>query len=428
MINLLTKDVYNKISAGEVVERPASVVKELFENAIDSGANEVSVYIENGGLDKITVVDNGCGMDKDDLPKSFLPHATSKLKNSDDLLSIETLGFRGEALASISAVSAVTITTKTADAQVGYSLTNEGGVFGDITQAPALDGTTVEVTKFFFNTPARLKFLKTPKSEENEVTSLMEKMILSNPYVAIKYFVNGKLILQSYGEGIKDAVLSVYNVDTINNCYEISAEKNGIYIEGFLGSINFLKANRSHQTIVVNGRYVTDNTISTAIHNAYSSYLMKRQYPFYVLSITMPTETVDVNVHPRKAEVRFQNNQIVYGAIYSTVSKVLDGSANALNIVVAPPKATTLGEILETAKKPVDELTPVQKAVYDIATQNESGFYDLPKGKYKDLPPILPRTGVSQPREEVVVDMTDEKIDDIFKENKNLWGLFCHKK
>ena len=439
MINLLTKDVFNKISAGEVVERPASVVKELFENAVDAGATEIAVYIENGGISRIFVMDNGCGIDKDDLPKAYLPHATSKLKVAEDLDHIETLGFRGEALASIAAVAKCNISSKTADNEIGYRLSCEGGVMGELTETPCVDGTAVTVCDLFFNTPARLKFLKSEKSEENEVTALVEKLILSNPYVSVRYFVNDKIVYQSFGEGFKDSVLTVYGVEAVNNCYEISTNKNGLLIEGFIGNTNFLKGNRTYQTVIVNGRWVNDNTISTAMHNAYSSYLMKRQYPFYVLSVTLPSEFVDVNVHPRKTEVRFQNNQVVYGAVYSVVSKVLDGSADALDVIVNSPKKSKIID-----DKPLSESTIIStpRDSFDIGADPKSlrpsklveMGYELPKArevdyaatqeKYVRPEPILPSAKIAQSTPTEVKDFTDTStvgdsaIDDVFRENK----------
>ncbi|MBP5372852.1 MAG: DNA mismatch repair endonuclease MutL, partial [Clostridia bacterium] len=298
IINILPKSVYNRISAGEVVERPASVVKELFENAIDAGASNIIVSIERGGLDEIFVSDDGKGMTKDDLPKAFLPHATSKINRAEDLDNIVTLGFRGEAIASIASVSECRISTKLRADDVGYTLTSIGGSLGNISEAPCTDGTSVTVSRLFFNTPARLKFLKSDKSEEREVTSTMEKLILANPDVSVKYFADDKLVLQSFGGGEEDAALAVYGGEFIDKCYKIYNEANGICVKGYIGNTNFYKANRTYQTVIVNGRFVEDKTVSLAVGNAYSSYLMKRQFPVYVLSIVVPPEILDVNVHP----------------------------------------------------------------------------------------------------------------------------------
>ena len=440
MINILSKDIYNRISAGEVVERPASVVKELFENAVDSGATEIFVYIENGGIDKILVIDNGCGMSKDDLQKAYLPHATSKITEAEDLERIETLGFRGEALASISAVAKCEIATKTEEAEIGYRLSCEGGELGEITETACREGTAVYVNDLFYNTPARLKFLKSSKGEEKEVTALIEKLILSNPYVLVKYFIDGRPTFNSFGEGFKDAVLTVYGGEAINNSYEIKTLKNGLLIEGYLGSTNYTKANRSYQTIVVNGRWVVDSTISSAISNAYSSYLMKRQYPFYVLSISMPGELVDVNVHPRKAEVRFQNNQVIYSSVYSVVSKVLDGSQQALDIIISAPKIPTVvddtpiseAEIHSKPKDafdlvgvPENKLSPDTRLQlgYDFVGPNKNRNFNANQPKYVIPKPLFPATNVAERPESVVKDFSNldneiESADDIFKQNK----------
>ena len=379
-INLLPKSVYNKISAGEVVERPSSVVKELFENAVDAGATEITVTIKNGGVSFIAVTDNGCGMDKDDIVKAFYPHATSKIKLAEDLDDIETLGFRGEALASVSAVSKVTISTKTPDSEMGYELTCEGGEFGEIVFSPCLDGTTVTVEDLFYNTPARLKFLKSQKSEENDVSDTIDKLILANPGIAVKFYADDKLITQSYGGGKEDAALAVYGVETVEKCYLVSGAARGVKVEGFIGNTNFFKSTRTYQTIIVNGRVVSDKTVSQAIQNAYSSYVMKRQYPFYILYITVPGEILDVNVHPRKAEVRFSDNQVVYGAIYSIVSKVLDGSAQALDLVVRSPKSDAVAATVfdkSLSGKEGASSAPVDS--FSLATDKRAKPYFLPE-------------------------------------------------
>ena len=336
-INVLPKEVFNRISAGEVVERPASVVKELFENAVDAGAHDITVMIENGGIDEIYIQDDGHGIAKEELHKVFLPHATSKIERVEDLELISTLGFRGEALASIGSVASVKLTSRTQDSDECMQIRCEGGVTSEVYETRGIQGTAVTVSNLFYNTPARLKFLKTPKGEEKEVTSLMEKLIIAHPFVAVKYYADNRLIFQTYGEGLKEALLAIYGKEAVDNCYNVIGEKNGVSIMGYFGNINYYKGNRTYQTIIVNDRYVTDATVSSAIQNAYSSYLMKRQYPFYVVCITLDPRIVDVNVHPRKSEVRFANNQVVYSAIYSMISKVLDGTSQSLNLVVSAP-------------------------------------------------------------------------------------------
>lgn len=332
-INLLDKSVYNRIAAGEVVERPFSVVKELVENAIDAGSDEISVTIENGGKTLIRVKDNGTGIHKDDLKKVFLPHATSKICEVDDLDKIITLGFRGEALASISAVSKTTVIARTEKDSIGMRIICEGGEIGEPEFYPAEKGTVVSVCDLFYNTPARAKFLKPSKNEETDITNIMTRLILANPEIAFKYVVDGKTVLQSYGGGLDESIIEIYGYDTITNCIKIETEKNGMSISGYIGHYYYAKPNRTYQTIILNGRYIINSTIQSAIHNAYSKYLMKRKYPFYVLNVEMSAECIDVNVHPNKTDVRFIDNQIVYATLYSVVSNVLDGAPQALNII-----------------------------------------------------------------------------------------------
>ena len=338
IINVLDKKVYTQIAAGEVVERPSSAIKELVENSIDAGATEITVNIFGGGKDLIEVIDNGKGILKNDLNKAILPHATSKIKDVEDIYCIKTLGFRGEALSSIASVSKLRITTKTKNDEIGYTLTSTAGENVEIFEAPANNGTYISVSNLFFNTPARQKFLKSARSEENDVTDLMTRLILSHPSVSIKFLIEDKLIFNSYGDGIDDAVTAVYGNSFLNECFKISNYVHGVNIQGYIGKINFTKANRSYQTVVLNGRVIQNQTISSAISNAYAPYLMKRRYPSCVLYITMPDEIVDVNVTPNKSDVRFIDNSVVYGAIYSTLSKVLDGSDTALNIVMPTSK------------------------------------------------------------------------------------------
>ncbi len=332
-INLLDKKVYNRISAGEVVERPASVIKELIENSIDAGATEVFINVENGGTTSITVRDNGSGIEGEELKKAFLPHATSKIIRAEDLDNILTLGFRGEALASIGAVSKAVIASKTAGSELGHAIDCTGGELSEVYEYPTLNGTTVTVNELFYNTPARAKFLKSAKAEEGEVLSVVTKVALSRPEISFTLIADGKTLLETYGGGLKECISCVYGAKTLENCFMIEGLKNGIKVSGFVGKLNFTKPTRAFQTLIVNGRFVVDNTVSSAVSNAYGGYLMKRQYPFYVINLQIPGEAVDVNVHPRKAEVRFSNNQIVYSAVYSTISKVLDGTSSALEII-----------------------------------------------------------------------------------------------
>lgn len=336
-INLLSADVYNKIAAGEVVDRPYSVVKELVENAIDAGATQITVEIEKGGKKRIRVTDNGGGIAREDLPLAYSAHATSKLQTASDLFAIHTLGFRGEALASVAAVSRMEIVSRTLAADA-FSLACEGGVLGEVLPAAGAQGTVVTVDNLFYNVPARLKFLKSDTQEEADIGGVMARFLLARPEISFTYLADGKVKYRSFGDGLAAAVVAVYGANTLENCLEIRAEKHGIKLYGFLGNRNFYKANRTYQSLFVNGRSVVNQTVGAAITNAYASYLMKRQYPFYVLFLDVPPEVVDVNVHPNKADVRFADNQIIYGCVYSVVSAVLDGNSKALEYLVAAPK------------------------------------------------------------------------------------------
>ena len=359
-INILPPNVYNRIAAGEVVDRPYSVVKELVENAIDAGATEIEIQVEEGGKSLIRVTDNGSGILREDLPSAFLPHATSKLKKAEDLDNILTLGFRGEAVASIASVSELSIKSRVAGEKC-YSLTSVGGELGEIkeTSEAFAHGTEVTVSRLFFNAPVRLKFLKTDHGEEADISAFVARFILSRPDISFRYFADGKSVYQSFGEGEEEAFACVYGANTLENCYRIDAERNGVKIRGFIGNQNFTKSTKSYQTVFLNGRYICNNTISVAIGNAYRAYLMKRQFPFCVLHITVPAEIVDVNVHPNKSDVRFADGNIIFGCVYRVISDVLDGNATALNYVV-PSKNTAANapaeekqiEIQETKRPP----------------------------------------------------------------------------
>lgn len=342
-INLLTADVYNRIAAGEVVDRPYSVVKELVENAIDAGASEITVEVEQGGKKLVRITDNGSGIEREDLKSAFLPHATSKLKEAEDLERIVTLGFRGEAVASIAAVSRMKITSKTADGEA-YSLVCDGGKMGEPVRDGGANGTCVSVEDLFYNTPARLKFMKSDSQEEADISNMVTRFILSRPEISFTYIANGKVKYRSFGDGLKSALAVVYGAGILEQCYEIAADKHGIILRGFIGNQNFSKPNRSYQSLFINGRYVINQTVSAAITNAYGAYLMKRQYPFYVLFLEVPTEIVDVNVHPNKADVRFADNQIIYGSVYSVVSAVLDGSSRAMEYLVREEEVASVAE------------------------------------------------------------------------------------
>lgn len=410
-INILPAQVYNRIAAGEVVDRPYSVVKELVENAIDAGATTIEIFIEKGGKQLVRVVDNGCGIGADDLHAAFLPHATSKIEKAEDLDSVLTLGFRGEAVASIAAVSKMTITSRT-DGGECYSLTSDGGNLGKIMQAAGDKGTDVRVEMLFFNTPVRLGFLKSDKAEEADITTFVSRFILSRPNISFTYTINGKKVLQSFGGGEEEALISVYGASVLPNCYQIDAKKQGLRIRGYIGNQNFSKPNKSYQSVFLNGRSIVNSTVSAAISNAYNSYLMKRQYPFYVLYIDVPMEIVDVNVHPNKADVRFADNQIVYGCIYSVISSVLDGNSKALEYLVRDDKSgTSAPDFVSKENDSADTIFSESKRKDSTVRQTEDllGFsYEEAKREMQKNAPVIPE---QEPTEEKKTDDDDEELD-----------------
>ncbi len=369
-INILDSSVFNRIAAGEVVDRPYSVVKEFVENSLDAGAKNITVEIERGGKDRICVTDDGDGIERSELRAAFLPHATSKIARAEDLDHIHTLGFRGEALASIASVARVTLRSRAKGAEEAYELHCDGGKLSEVTPCALGGGTEIAAENLFYNTPVREKFLRTDRGEEGEISNFVARFVLGNPGVAFRYLVDGKLSLQSFGGGLEEAVAAVYGAGVLAQCYHIDAEKHGIRLRGYLGKPSFTKANRTYQSVFVNGRYIVNNTIGSAISNAYASYLMKRQYPFYVLFIDVPPEVVDVNVHPNKADVRFENNQVIYGCIYSVVSAVLDGNAAALDFVVGAKNAAAEVQAEPAAEGKSKDVSAAQSSFLDGAAEH----------------------------------------------------------
>ena len=360
-INILDSSIYNRIAAGEVVDRPYSVVKELVENSLDAYAKNITVAIERGGKDLICVTDDGDGIEKSELRAAFLPHATSKIAKVEDLDDIRTLGFRGEAIASIASVSRMRIRSRARGAEEAFELSCAGGTLGEVSPCPLGEGTEIGVENLFYNTPVRERFLRTDKGEEAEISSYVSRFVLGNPQVSFRYYIGGKLALQSFGGGEEEAVAAVYGGAAVSQCYRIDAVKHGIRLHGYLGKPSFTKPNRTYQSVFVNGRYVVNNTIASAIGNAYGGYLMKRQYPFYVLFVDVPPAVVDVNVHPNKADVRFENNQVIYGCVYSVVSAVLDGNAAALDFVVGAKDAAAAGDVSKQEDAPkMAEVSPLE--------------------------------------------------------------------
>ena len=376
-INILTKSVYNKIAAGEVVDRPYSVVKELVENSLDAEATEIEIHIEDGGKQLVKVIDNGTGIERDDMRAAFFPHATSKIATAEDIGKISTLGFRGEALASISAVSKVELTSVTAG-NPAYKVKCIAGSVGAVVPAALEKGTEICVRDLFYNVPARAKFLREGKKEESDITNLITRFILGKPDVSFRYYVDGKLALQSDGDGFDEAVARVYGAKTISKCYKINVEENGIRIYGFIGNQNFFKPNKTYQTTFLNGRYVINNTINTAVARCYATYAMKRQYPFYVLNFEVNPQFVDVNVHPNKMDVRLLNSHSVFSLIYSALTNILDGTASAAKFVT---ESVRMPEIKSTAEqKAIGGIPPIQSVSFSSKPQPS----DAPSNAQKD--------------------------------------------
>ncbi len=322
-IKVLTSELYNLISAGEVIENPVGAIKELVENSIDAGATRISIEVNGGGFDLIAVGDNGGGMTEDDVNVAFLKHATSKLASKDDLYAVQTLGFRGEALPSIAAVARVKLTTKHNSSDAAVSVDVENGAIVNKSYVSANVGTRVEVRDLFYNTPARRKFLKSPEREIIQANKFVAKLILTNPNLEISYFVDGKKVYQTNGGGLAEAIFAVYDAECLKNCLPISYAKNNCRVSGYIGSPDYVKANTTYQTLSVNGRLITDKNITGAVTQAFRPYLMTRKYPFFVLDLEIPFDCIDVNVHPKKFEVRFANLHEVTSACYRAVSDAL---------------------------------------------------------------------------------------------------------
>lgn len=359
-INVLPQSIANMIAAGEVVERPASVVKELAENSIDAGAKSITVEIKKGGMAYIRITDDGCGIAPDEVVTAFKRHATSKIKTEEDLNAIYTLGFRGEALASIAAVARVDIFTKTKEESFGYSASIEGGDVTESGEAGCPDGTTITVRDLFFNTPARMKFLKNDATETSYVTDVVHKMILSHPEVAVKLIVNGKTVIASPGDGnVLSGVRAVFGKDYISHMNEISYSEDGISVTGYAGTNTLARKDRRQQVFFINGRYIKSKVISAALTEAYQNVMMVGRFPVAVISIKLSGSFVDVNVHPTKTEVRFSDDKKIYSAVYWAVKNALSSKKNIPEISIS--QAADMQETLKVRKDIVKEQTQAKQ-------------------------------------------------------------------
>ena len=351
-INVLDFEIANLIAAGEVVERPSSVLKELIENSIDSGATRIVAEIKRGGIAMISVTDNGCGIEKEDLPVALKRHATSKIKTKEDLDGIMTLGFRGEALAAISSVSHVTIITKTREAEIGTMLTSEGGKVTDISEVGTSDGTTVVVEDLFYNVPARRKFLKKDSTEAMNVAALVEKVALSRPDISIQLRIDGVEKFNTPGDGdLLNTVYAVFGKEFSEKLIACDGTANGIRVHGFIGRSDNVRKNRNLENIFINGRYVKSLTAMAALEKAYTSFIAPECFPACILFLEMNPSIVDVNVHPAKLEVKFANEQPVFEAVYYTVKRALEDSEYRPDMI--------LGEKPKTERNPLAAFVPI---------------------------------------------------------------------
>lgn len=360
-INVLPKNIADLIAAGEVVERPSSVIKEFVENSIDAGSTKITVEIHNGGKTYMRVTDNGCGIERDDVPKAFISHATSKINSVSDLDAISTLGFRGEALASVCAVSKVEIMTTAQGFDIGTRYVIEGGDEKLIDDAGSPVGTTIIVRDLFYNIPARLKFLKKDVQEGNYIATVLERIALSNPHIAFKFIRDGKLAFQTPGDGnLKSAVYAVFGKEFTAQLLPVNGEHSGIKVYGFVTKPTAGRGNRTMQTFFVNKRYVKSVIFLTALENAYKNSIMVGKYPGCVLFLDMPFETVDVNVHPAKTEVRFYEEKRVFEAVYNTVLSTLNSDFTRPQATFNQAKA-----FVEPAQKgeqlKISEVAPVKQ-------------------------------------------------------------------
>lgn len=369
-IRVLPQSVADKIAAGEVCERPSSVCKELVENSIDAGADKISVEIKSGGIKYIRVTDNGCGISGEFAETAFLRHATSKLTEIDDLESLSTMGFRGEALASITAVARVELITKTKDEEMGTHLVIEGGIKKEKDEIVCNEGTTMVVEDLFKNVPARMKFMKKDSTEAGYVADTLSRIALAKPSVSIELISDGKIVFKTTGDGnISNAVLKVYGVECAKSLLEVDFEQNGIKVRGVIGKPEIARGNRTRQTLFVNERYIKNHVVSKIVEEAYKNSIMTGRFPFFVLGITISPQLVDVNVHPAKTEVKFAYEKEVYDAVYY-------GVKNALFREDEKPK---LSKELTFEKKPSESFPkPVQMSM-TFAPKRENVLRDVVK-------------------------------------------------
>lgn len=389
MINVLSKETIDKIAAGEVAERPESVVKELCDNAIDSNPTAISVEVKGGGLELIRVTDNGCGIDREDIPVAFVRHATSKLKTADDIEHVMTMGFRGEALASIAAVSNVEMISKTRDELSGTYYRIDNGYEKADKEIGAPDGTTVIVRDFLLKVPVRRQFLKSLQIENSYIITTVEGMALAHPEISFSLTVDGKNVLHTSGNGrLKDVIYIIYGSQTAKNLIEIDHENKGIHISGYATKPVVNRSKRDFELFFVNGRCIKSDILRKAAEDAYSAYMMQHRFPMFVLNIHVRPEAVDVNVHPRKTEVRFSDNALIYDTLFDAVKKslaeaelVIDASGNLHGKPDSPSMHSYSLPVRDSSVLSADE-----KSVDNLSFEKSTGVYEDRSKSFKAEP------------------------------------------
>ena len=420
MINILDKDTIDKIAAGEVVERPASIVKELLENSIDAGSSLVTVEIKNGGIDLIRITDNGCGIPSREVKKAFLRHTTSKIVSDKDLISIKSLGFRGEALSSIAAVSRCEMITKTRDELTGVRYYIEGGREVEYEEIGAPDGTSIIIRDIFYNTPARRKFLKTASTEGAHISELVEKLAMANTEIAFKFISNGQIKLQTNGSGnLKDIVYQLYGKEISKALCNVDYEKNGIKIKGVVARPEVTRSSRSLENIFVNGRYIRDNIISKAVEDGFGDRLMQHQYPFCALNFDL--NGVDVNVHPRKMEVRFSDRNFVYDNTKEAVEEIFTTQSAVREVPVG--KTSNEKKVFVNTPEPFENKRRDMSQIPEEVLQNK--YEDVPKdtlhstGSDDEIKWRVPKENMYNPKDDMSF-IKDENTKRVYSDINDL--------
>ena len=411
-IQLLDQNTINQIAAGEVVERPASVVKELMENAIDAGATAITVEIREGGIGFIRITDNGCGIPKQELSLAFKRHSTSKIRSAEDLLTVSSLGFRGEALSSIAAVSQVELITKTADSLTGSRYQIEGGVEKGLEEVGAPDGTTFISRNLFFNVPARRKFLKTAQTEGSHVADLVEKIALSHPEISIRLIVNNQNKLHTSGNhNLKDIIYTIYGREITANLIPLKIEHEVVRVTGFIGKPVIARGNRNFENYFINGRYIKSALISKAIEDGYKSYMMQHKYPFTMLHFEVEPEYIDVNVHPSKMELRFKDGETMYRVIQQAITEALSGKELIPQVTLGNERKEEKAAVSEPVVKKEEPIVPVKKAEtrapepFEVKRREVLGIAE-PRAPYPEKPKTPVPSYVQSPNRPTVRPVT----------------------